>query len=186
MHSRTQSLLQYLDEQHELLRRAVESVPQAWRERTPSEERWSVAEILEHIAIAEVRIEQLFASKVAEARAAGLGAEQISLPDLSPWDRSRALDRSRRVTSGEAVRPTGTLDAAAAWAAVERSFQSFRRTVAASDGVPLGQIVQPHPVFGPMNLYGWAEFVAGHEARHAAQILELKGAWVETVQGGTR
>jgi hypothetical protein len=33
--------------------------------------------------------------------------------------------------------------------------------------------VQPHPVFGPMNLHGWIEFVAGHEARHAAQIREV-------------
>jgi hypothetical protein len=172
MHPRTQSLLRYLDDQHELLRRAVESIPPERREARPANDRWSVAEILEHIAIAEARIEQLFTSQVAEARARGHGADQLQLPDLSPWDRSVVLDRSRRVTSREAVRPSGTLDAASAWAAAERSFESFRNAVAASDGIPLGQIVQPHPVFGPMNLYGWVEFVAGHEARHAAQILE--------------
>lgn len=157
-----------------MLERAVESVPRELRNVKPAPDGWSVAEILEHVGLVEGRLEKLFASKVAEARAAGLGAEQASLPDLHPWDRSRVLDRSRAVTAGEAVRPTGKLDPDAAWLAVERAFEAFRETVRASDGVPLGRIVQPHPVFGPMNLYGWAEFVGGHEARHAAQIIDLR------------
>jgi hypothetical protein len=169
---RIAELLHQLDEQHEILLRAVQSVPLHRRGVRPAPDRWSVAEILEHIAIVETRLERLFASKIAEARAAGIGAEEASLPDLDPWDRARVLDRSRRVTAPEAVRPTGTLDAEAALAAVERSHDSFRRAVEACEGVPLGRIVYPHPVFGPMNLYAWAEFVAGHEARHAAQILE--------------
>lgn len=173
MSSRLDALLRHLDEQHELLRQAVESVPPEQREVKPISDRWSVAEILEHVALVEARLEKLFASKVAEARASGLGPEQASLPELHPFDRTRVLDRSRPVMAGQAVQPTGNVDAATAWAAVERSFTSFRETVRASDGVPLGRIVQPHPVFGPISLHGWAEFVAGHEARHAAQISEL-------------
>lgn len=169
-----EALLHHLQEQHRVLERAVESVPREQRTVKPAPDRWSVAEILEHVALVEGRLEKLFASKVAEARAAGLGPEQVSLPDLHPWDRSRVLDRSRAVTAGEAVQPTGKLDSDAAWLALERAFETFRETVRASDGVPLGQIVQPHPVFGPMNLYGWVEFVAGHEARHAKQIIELR------------
>ena len=159
-----------------MLERAVESVPRERRTAKPAPDRWSVAEILEHIALVEERLVKLFASKVSEARAAGLGPEMASLPDLHPWDRSRVLDRSRTVTAAEAVRPTGKLDPDAAWQAAERAFEAFRETVSASDGAPLGRIVQPHPVFGPMNLYGWVEFVAGHEARHAAQIAEAGGA----------
>lgn len=174
MHSRLAELLDHLEEQHGVLERAVESVPRELRNAKSAADRWSVAEILEHIALVEVRLEKLFAAKVAEARAAGLGAGDSSLPELHPWDRSRVLDRSRVVSASEAVRPTGQLDADAAWIAVERSYEFFCRAVRASDDVPLSQIVHPHPVFGPMNLYGWAEFVAGHEARHAAQIIELR------------
>jgi uncharacterized damage-inducible protein DinB len=172
MHSRTEDLLSYLEAQHESLRRAVESLPLERRTIRPSPDRWSVAEILEHVAIVEARLEKLFASKVAEARAL-VGPEEAALPDLHPWDRTRVLDRSYSVTAAEAVRPRGQLDPQAAWLAAEGAYQSFREAVRASDGVPLGRIVQPHPVFGPMNLHGWVEFVAGHEARHAAQILEM-------------
>lgn len=173
MQSRTEELLRYLDDEHKILRRAVDLIPPDQRDIKPSPDRWSVAEILEHLALVETRLEKLFASKVAEARASGLGPEQASLPDLYPFDRTRVLDRSRAVTAGEAVRPTGRMDAATAWAAVERSFAAFRETVRASDGVPLGRFVHPHPAFGPITLYGWVEFVAGHEARHAAQIAEI-------------
>jgi hypothetical protein len=172
MSPRTEALLKYLEEQHELLRQAVESVAPERRTIRAAPERWSVAEILEHISLVEARLEKLIASKIAEARAT-FGADEASLPDLHPWDRSRVLDRSFSVAAGEAVRPTGTLDGDGAWSAVERSFASFREVVRASDGAPLGRIVQPHPVFGPMNLHGWIEFVAGHEARHAAQIREV-------------
>lgn len=173
MNSRTDEALRRLDEQHEILRRAVDSVPPERRELKPAPDRWSVAEILEHIAIVERRLEKLFASRIAEASASGRDIDQASLPDLHPWDWRRTLDRSRRVIAGEAVRPTGTLDFDSAWAAAEQSYASFCRTVAASDGIPLGQMIYPHPVFGPMNLYGWVDFVAGHEGRHALQIEEL-------------
>jgi DinB family protein len=173
MPSRTDELLRYLEDQHEILRRAVDMVPPDQRELKPSPDRRSVAEILEHIALVEARLQKLFASKVAEARASGLGPEEASLPDLHQFDATRVLDRSRAVAAGEAVRPTGRIDAMAAWGAVERSFATFREAVRASDGVPLGRFVHPHPVFGPMTLYGWVEFVGGHEARHAGQIAEI-------------
>jgi hypothetical protein len=32
----------------------------------------------------------------------------------------------------------------------------------------------PHPVFGPLNLKQWVEFVGQHEKRHLAQIEEIK------------
>lgn len=172
MPSRIETLLQYLEEQHEVLRRAVESVPPERRTVRTAPDRWTVAEILEHVSIVESRLQKLFASKVAEARAT-LGPEQAALPDLHPWDRTRVLDRSFQVSAGEAVRPTGALDPDTAWSAAEHAYQRFRESVRASDGVPLGRMVFPHPFFGPMNLYSWIEFVAGHEGRHAAQIREI-------------
>lgn len=180
MATRIDELLTRLADHHRILKRAVDSVPPERRSTKPTPDRWSVTEILEHIALVEKRLDRLFASKLAEARTTGLGIEEASLPDLHPFDSTRVLDRSRRVAAGEAVRPTGQLDDEAAREAVERSFEAFCETVRASDGLPLGRIVHPHPVFGPMNLYGWAEFVAGHEARHAAQIREVLASLVAT------
>ncbi len=42
------------------LRRTVEAVPVALRSRRPAPDRWSAAEVVDHIAIVEEQILQLF------------------------------------------------------------------------------------------------------------------------------
>jgi hypothetical protein len=41
------------------------------------------------------------------------------------------------------------------------------------DGWALETLSAPHPRLGSLNLYQWVVFVAGHEARHTAQIREI-------------
>lgn len=175
MHPRTEELLRHLDTQHERLRKAVESVPRERRERKPNPERWSVAEVIEHLSIVERRIERVFSAKLAEARASGsVGVERDQSPVVGTIDMDRVVDRTRRITAAEAALPSGKLDAEAAWSVLEAARNTLCDAVRGSDGLALGEIVQPHPVLGPINLYQWIAFVGGHEARHAAQILELK------------
>ena len=174
MHPRTEELLQHLDKQHERLRRAVEDVPRERRETKPQPERWSVAEVVEHLSIVETRIGRVFAAKLTEARAAGLGREQDASPVVGTIDMDRVLDRTRRITAAEAALPPGRLDADAAWEALERARDALCNSLRDADGLALGDVVHPHPVLGPINLYQWIAFVGGHEARHAAQVMELR------------
>jgi len=174
MHPRTTELLAHLDSQHDRLRRAVEDIPRHKRERKPNPERWSVAEVLEHLSIVETRIERVFTAKLTEARAAGLRQERDASPVVGTIDMARVLDRTRRITASEAALPSGKLDADAAWAALERARDALCNSVRASDGLALADVVHPHPVLGPINLYQWIAFVGGHEARHAAQVMELR------------
>jgi len=175
VHPRTTELLRHLDLQHERLRNAVESIPRAQREKKPQPDRWSVAEVIEHLSIVETRIGRVFDAKLAEARNAGaVREERDSSPVVGSIDMDRVLDRSRRITAAESSLPSGKLDAEAAWAALERARTALRDSVRSADGLALGEIVQPHPVLGPINLYQWIAFVGGHEARHAAQVLELR------------
>ena len=175
MHPRTRELLDHLDTNFDKLRRVLLSVPRERRELKPDADRWSVAEIVEHLAIVEARIGQLVAKQMADARAAGLGQDPETGPVVHTMDLARVLDRSRRVTSSPASRPTGTLDGDAAWAALEQAHGALRDAVRESDGLALGMIVLPHPVFGPLDLYQWIAFVGAHEARHGAQIAEAGG-----------
>jgi hypothetical protein len=175
VHPRTTELLRHLDLQHERLRNAVESIPRDQREKKPSPDRWSVAEVIEHLSIVETRIGRVFDAKLAEAHNAGaVREERDSTPVVGSIDMDRVLDRSRRITAAEASLPSGKLDADAAWSALERARTALRDSVRAADGVALGEIVQPHPILGPINLYQWIAFVGGHEARHAAQVMELR------------
>ena len=58
--------------------------------------------------------------------------------------------------------------------ALERARDALCNSVRDADGLALGDVVHPHPVLGPINLYQWIAFVGGHEARHAVQVMELR------------
>ncbi len=68
MHSVTRELLAYLDEQRSVLKSAFESVPAELRELSPAPERWSAANVVEHLAIVETRVSKLLADRIEEAR----------------------------------------------------------------------------------------------------------------------
>ncbi|MCU1265279.1 MAG: DinB-like domain protein [Acidobacteria bacterium] len=177
MHPRTQEVIEYLDTTRSDLSSAVAGVSSDRRDERPAPERWSVAEVLEHLAIIEGRVTQLISGKLAAAKAAGLGNETETSPVLDTIDRARILDRSRRATAPDMVKPRSEQDAAAAWLALQQNRAELRATVLANDGLALGEVTHEHPVLGMINLYQWLIFVGAHEARHTAQIREIAGGW---------
>ena len=170
MHSITRELLAYLDEQRSVLRSAFESVPPELRNRPPAPERWSAANIVEHLAIVEARIATLLSERIEEARA-GLSAETNTDPILPTIDYKRMYDRSNRVKAPEFVLPTG-LDPASAWSALENAGSMMRAMLVANDGLALSSVTHPHPRFGVLSVYQWVAFLGAHEVRHAEQIRE--------------
>jgi hypothetical protein len=175
MHPRTTELLAYLEAQRAELRAAFDAIPPAARDRPRAPELWSAAAIVEHLAIVGERIALRLSKGINEARANGLGPDTSTAPILPMLNLGRTLDRSRRFTAPEVLKPTG-LGGDAAWAALERATVQVRAAVAAGDGLALETVTQPHPAFGPLSLYEWIAFVGAHEARHAAQIREMAGA----------
>jgi hypothetical protein len=175
VHPRTRELLDYLDDQRAVLRRAFDAIPAPLRERPPAAGRWSIAGVIEHLAIVEVRVNGRLSALISEARAAGLGAEPSSEPVLPTINLGQVVDRSTKLAAPDAIQPTG-LGADAAWTALEEAGKGVRDLVNASDGLALGTVSMPHPVFGPSSAYHWFAFVGAHEARHAAQIREIADA----------
>ena len=176
MHPRIAELLDYLDSRRELLRAAVARVPAERRSRRPAPDRWSVADLLEHLTLVEGGVARLLAKRVAEAPASGLGAETSTTPLLDTMDLARTLDRGRRLVAPGPVQPRAGLDADAALDALERTRVALREAVLAADGLALGGQTATHPVLGPITLYEWIAFVGTHEERHTAQVDEIADA----------
>ena len=170
MHSITRELLAYLDEQRSVLKSAFESVSPELRERPPAPDRWSAANIVEHLAIVEARISKLLSERIAEVRP-GLTAETSTDPILPTIDYKRMYDRSTCVKAPEVVIPTG-LDAGSAWAALENAGSMLRSILLANEGIALSTVTHPHPRFGTLSVYDWVAFLGAHEVRHAEQIRE--------------
>lgn len=175
MHPRTQEILDHLDASHAELRRVVDAVPEGLRERRPAPERWSAAEVLEHLA----RVEGLIAGLLREplAEAARLGEDPETDPVLPRLPVVKFLDRRRPIAATESGMPTGELDLPAAWEALEAQHTTLRRAAEAANGCALGEVKRPHPFLGELDLYQWFIFVGSHELRHAAQLREIADAF---------
>jgi hypothetical protein len=171
MNARTEELIRFLDERLDRLRAAVEAIPANRRDEKPDPERWSVAEVLEHLIAIERGTTQVFIAHAGEGEPIGddFGSGSV----LDTVDMGMLLDRSRKRVTAEARRPTGTLDAATGWAQLEEARRGLVEQIRRADGVSLEGVMHDHPVGRRLNLYQWVVFVGGHQARHEAQIVEI-------------
>lgn len=172
MHPRTQEILDFLDRSDAEFARAVASVPRELHNQQPGPDRWSVAEIVEHVALTEGRIAGRIARELDSARNNGLRRESDTSPVVPTFDVAPVIDRSRTVVASDEVMPHAGIDGDQAMSALADQHRALRDIVVSTDGLALGDVVVPHRVFGPINLYQWLVFTGAHEVRHAAQVRE--------------
>ncbi len=176
MHPRSEEVLNYLEQTRNELRAAVDSVPSGSRNTKPAADRWSVAQILDHLAMAHRLVAALVGKSIAEAQANGLGTETETSSVLPTIPTERILDRTQKVPAPEMIIPRSDLDAETAWSELDEAREKLRAAFLTGDGLALAQVVQRHPVLGPINMYQWVLFNGSHEARHTLQIRELAAA----------
>jgi uncharacterized damage-inducible protein DinB len=173
MHPRLTELVEYVDAQRAALLDAASAVPpERWTER-PVPDRWSVAEVLEHLHMVEHSCARVIARQAAEARAAGHPAETATSSKLGALDGNDLRDRSTRRAAPERVVPSGTLSGDAARSAVDRSRAELHEAISAADGLALESVRFTHARLGELDLYQWILFIGHHEARHTAQVVEI-------------
>jgi len=173
MHSRTREVLEHLNTYHAELIDAVDGIPVALRDREPAEGRWSVAGVLEHLAIVNESIATRLSTALSLAREAGLAPEGEESSILDRLDIASIVDRGRPRTASEGSQPKGNVGSSGALAHYERSHSQVCKLVEEYDGLAIGDVHAPHPVFGALDMYQWLLFVGAHEGRHADQIREI-------------
>jgi hypothetical protein len=173
MHPHLAEVFALLDQSRAGLRKAVSAAPSGIRGVRPAADRWSITEILEHLSIVEGHYTAMLEGAIGTARAAGLAAERDPRAALPGDLRTRIRDRSERRKAPDTMVPSGALDEAAAWTALEDARQTFRDTVSGADGLALGQVTAEHRRWGALTVYQWVELLATHEARHTEQVQEI-------------
>ena len=138
-----------------------------WRFK-PSAARWSIVEILEHLAIIEDRVHGIVLrmpeSAVAEAGQSDGQREDSILSEVTK--------RTVKIEAPPPICPTQQ------WSpeyAQERFLASRAKTVEMLDSAPAlrGHVI-PHPILGLWDGYQWILAAAAHSARHTDQIREVK------------
>jgi hypothetical protein len=165
-------LLADLDADRASLRAAVERVPVPLRGHRTAPDRWSIAEVLEHLAVVEQR-----AAPMVDALVAAAPPREPAGEAPAPLDRTVLRDRSERVPAPEPLHPTGRWGSAdEAWAALEQSRAALLDALRGAEGRDLAAVTRVHPRLGVLTGYQWIAALGGHEARHAAQIHEIADA----------
>ena len=175
MHTHLTDVLSRLDRARASLHAAVTAIPPEMQRQRPSPDRWSVAEVLEHLVL----VERLFGGRIIktlDAARAGLASEANGRVPLADTIEQRMADRVNKRQAPEPARPTGAVDVAAGWAALENDLASLREALNSCDGLALSQVTLDHAFFGTMTVYQWVELMAAHEGRHTEQIREIAAA----------
>jgi hypothetical protein len=131
-----------------------------------------VAEVAEHITVAESTIMSLVQKRLMSSPAAPEKREQVKGKDQMILE--RMPDRSHKAQAPEILRPTGR------WATEVDLVKAFNESRAANmeyirtTNDDLRDHFFDHPVFGPLDGYQWLLLLSAHSARHTAQIEEVK------------
>ena len=176
MNPRVDELLAYLDRSAATLHAAIATVPASQQDQRPADDRWSVREVVEHLALVEAGITKSYRRWLDAARAEGIPVEDQTSPLLAQMRMERVVDRSRRIEAPPFAVPTHGLTLTEALARIASTRAELAALARSADGLALGVITHPHPALGPLTMYEWLAFTAAHMERHAAQITEIGAA----------
>ena len=138
----------------------------------PAPDRWSIAEVSEHIAVSESTIFGILQSKFMAGPPTPEKRAEVKMTDDQILQ--MVPDRSHKAQAPEFLKPTGR------WATrdeLAKSFQDSRKST--MDYVKITEDdlrdhFGPHPAFGTLDGYQWILLISAHSERHTKQIEEVK------------
>ena len=164
-----QHALTYLNQTRDGVIAATKGLSEAQLKFKPGPDRWSVAEVVEHLALIEDLVAQ---SVLARIPAAPAPSSEWDARKVDAMVLEKMVDRSAKFQAPEPAVPTGRWTPAET---LEHFLAGRTQTVAyLKSATDLRGHVVAHPVFGPMDGYEWVLAIAAHTERHTKQILEVK------------
>ncbi len=163
-------IFEYLDETKDALQEEVNGLSEEQMSFKASEDSWSVAEIVEHIIIVEGALKSMLEARIAAGETPDQKAE-VKMTDEEIV--GFITDRSSQIKTQDQFQPSGKFsEADEALEAFKDQREDIVDWLKDSD-VDMRNYVNEFP-FGKIDAYQTVLFMAGHTARHVAQIEEIK------------
>ena len=135
-------------------------------------EDWTIAQIVEHIAMVDGSTLRICAKLLSKAEAAGRSAEgDVEISDAF-MHKSREI-ATMKVQAPDVVQPSGDRSIAESLAQLDENavqLETMRPMFETVDGTGFKF---PHPFFGDISAQEWLTLKGGHELRHIKQIERL-------------
>jgi hypothetical protein len=140
----------------------------------PDGEKWTIAQIGEHISIVEEGMGRISNKLLNEAKGNGKNSDGKAVISRAFAEKA-AGSRNQKLEAPDRVHPTGKQTIAES---IEKLKENRHRLY---DLKPLFETVEcsehtfPHPTFGDLTAHEWLALVGGHEFRHLEQIKKRLG-----------
>ena len=162
--------LKYLESTKQGVISATAGLSEAQWNFKPAPDRWSVAEVTEHIAAAEDYLRGLITEKVMAAPPRPEGEDVAAIDEMVL---ARIPDRTTKAQAPEPLKPTNR------FGSPEGSLKHFAESRAQTeDFLRSHDDLRAHAIDSPLDkkldAYQWVLFVAAHSDRHTKQINEVK------------
>jgi DinB superfamily len=135
-------------------------------------DRWSIAEVSEHITVSESAMFGFVQEKIMAGPATPDKRAEVKVTDEQIL--MMVPDRSHKVQAPEFLKPTGRF---ATREELIKTFEAERKTTmdyVRTTDADLRDHFGPHPMLGPMDAYQWILLISAHSERHTRQIEEVK------------
>jgi DinB superfamily len=162
--------IQYLEKTRQGVLDATKGLSAAQLNFKSAPDRWSVAEVLEHIAAAEDFLFGMVQDQVMKAPARPAGEDVKAIDDFVL---AAIPDRTHKAQAPEPLKPTNR------FGSPEGSLKHFEESRAKTEEfVKNGEELRDHAADSPLGKkldpYEWMLFIGAHSERHTKQILEVK------------
>lgn len=163
--------LEYLEKTRAAVVAATRDLSAAQWNFKPAPDRWSVAEVTEHIAAAEDFLMGFTKDQVMKSPAR---TEPTDVKAIDDFVRQAIPDRTSKVKAPEPLIPSNRFRTPA------ESLQHFKDSRAKTvsflkETKDLREHAMDSPLGKKLDAYQWLIFIAAHSERHTKQILEVKG-----------
>ena len=162
--------LEYLEKTRAGVMESTKGLSEAQINFKPAPDRWSVAEVAEHIAAAEDYLFGMVKEKAMTAPPRPAGEDVKAIDDFVI---AAIPDRSHKAQAPEPLKPTNR------FASLDGALKHFNESRdKTEDFMKTGQGLRDHAIDSPLGKkldpYEWILFIAAHSERHTKQILEVK------------
>ncbi|HEY2867140.1 MAG TPA: DinB family protein [Pyrinomonadaceae bacterium] len=135
-------------------------------------EKWTIAQLVEHIATVDEGASKICNKLLSQARDAEMPASGPVAVSNEFQTRSADLGQ-RKVEATERVRPTGNFSIAESLARMDQNRLKLREIQPLFETYDGNEAKFPHPFLGEMSAIEWLIMKGGHEARHTRQIEKI-------------
>lgn len=160
------------DKIRERLKETVSGLTDEQSMSMPEGEKWTIAQIVEHLSMVEDGMTRVSAKLLKAAESAGKksdGKVQFS----EDFARKIGIMRKRKFEAPERVRPSGNQTIQESLAKMEENRRKLYELKPIFEQFECTDFKFPHPLMGELTATEWLTLIGEHEARHLEQIKRM-------------